>query len=134
MPPDRVLLDDPLALLTLERDGAIVRFRRTSTPITPEGLDALEPRLGAALPPSLRASRGLLFDARDAPLLGDEAREKLIVDRTAKLLAGFPRTVVLVRTAVGRLQASRFSQRNMDTARVIDDEAAAIAHLLDASA
>jgi len=75
----------------------------------------------------------LLLDMRNAPLRNDPAFEAA-AHEMGQVTRRFHRTAVLVRTAVGGLQARRMQRERGSNNRVFDDEAAAIAYLLEAHA
>ncbi len=111
------------------RDGQFVRLTRTSVPLSLEVLRKLEPLLLEALPLARRGALGLLYDGREGPLLVDAQLEKKLREASAFLFDGFDRKAVLVRTAVGGLQARRFGREHRNETQVFDDEAEAIAFL-----
>lgn len=130
MDPFPVLFVNPWMIVTLEHADRIVRIKRTSEPFTDEALAALTPVAASVLPSAMRQRRGLLFDTRLAPLMGDDVMERKLGAASAVLVGGFARSAVLVRTAVGKLQATRFSRANDRTTHIFDDEAAALRYLL----
>jgi hypothetical protein len=101
-----------LMIVTREGDGRIYRVRRTARPTVNEvEFKALAVELARLLPSAQRAaSLGLLLDMRDAPLLGDPVLEEAAIRSARDISAGFPRTAVLVRTAVGALQVKRIGR------------------------
>lgn len=130
MAEDSVLFENPWMTVTSEQAGRLVRITRTSEPFTDEALATLKPVAESVLPPRRRRKLTLRFDTRLAPLMGDEAMERKLGAASAVLVAGFARSAVLVRTAVGKLQATRFSRANDRTTHIFDDEAAALRYLL----
>ena len=52
----------------------------------------------------------LLVDARDAPMRNDDRFEVAFAQRNARLLQGFQKTAVLLRSAIGVLQVGRLSK------------------------
>jgi hypothetical protein len=130
------LYKDERLVLTREHAGKIVRFRRTHVPSTIEWLDQIAASMGGLVARSERSRLGLLVDTRDAPL-ADAATEERLAAASPRILNGYRRTVVLVRTAVGKLQMRRLNreraeQRAGDPLVVFSDEAEAIAYLLEA--
>jgi len=124
-------------IVTREGDGRIIRVRRTTRPLTSEvELKALAVELARLVPSAQRAAAlGLLLDVRDAPLLGEQGLDEVVMRTTRDLSTGFPRTAVLVRTAVGALQAKRIGRGvGGQGMRLCSDEAEAFAHLQGASA
>lgn len=117
--------------ITLEYEGRIVRQHRL-TPPYPDlatvravlgAIVALYDRLG-------RRGKGLLVDMRDATGRNDPEFEALLDDFRVRGLHGFTAQAVLMRTAVGRLQAHRHIRTDASDRLVTDDEAAAVSHLL----
>jgi hypothetical protein len=126
-----------LMIVTRESDGRVIRVRRTTRPTTSEvEFKALTVELARLVPSAQRAALlGLLIDARDAPLLGDPALEEAVMRSLREMSTGFPRTAVLMRTAVGALQATRLARdSNLRDIRLFQDEAEALAFLHGTSA
>ncbi len=121
-----------LMIVTREGDGRIYRVRRTTRPATSEvEFKALAFELARIVPSAQRAaSLGLLLDVRDAPLIGNPELEEVMMRAARDISTGFPRTAVLVRTAVGALQVKRVGRSlgQADT-RLFHDEAQAFAYL-----
>lgn len=99
MTTDALLFDSPLARVTLERNGRLVRITRTAARFTADGLATLAPLATDILPRTQRAERALLLDVRAAPLLGDDEMERRVGASTVALFDGFGRIAVLVATA-----------------------------------
>jgi hypothetical protein len=76
----------------------------------------------------------MLIDVRLAPSNNDPEFESYIAKWQMALFRRFDRTVVLVRTAAGRLQIKRMSERSGRTAAIFLDESEALAHLRDSTA
>ena len=77
---------------------------------------------------------GLLVDMRAAAMRNDEAYERAMGDELARLMSGFRRRALLVKTAVGALQVHRTSRAawsdDIDSApEVLCDESEAMQHL-----
>lgn len=110
--PTAVLLHTDFIVITLEHDGKIVRYRRTSVPFpklesakhTYDQVLGTYDRLG-------RRGRGLLVDSRDAVGRNDPEFEELLVAFRNRAVPGFAAHVVLMRTSVGLLQAQRIDRR-----------------------
>lgn len=132
--PVTELFANPWMRVTLDESRRLVRIERTPERLTAAGLASLAPIGREQLPPARRARLRLLFDTRLAPLLADERTEDRIGSSSHRLFDGFERAAVLVGTAVGRLQASRFnrlySRLYSSPVSVFDDEPAALAYLL----
>ncbi|MBC8067754.1 MAG: hypothetical protein IAG13_05415 [Deltaproteobacteria bacterium] len=56
-----------------------------------------------------RGSHGLLIDSRDAPRRNDPAYESWFAKHRVKMIIGFPRVAVLVKSMAGLLQTQRLS-------------------------
>ena len=94
----------------------------------------LEVDLTTALRDVNRGDWGLLVDMRDAPMRNDEVYERTMGHELARLMTGFRRRAVLVKTAIGALQSNRASRavwgEDPDTAPTIfRDEEEALLHL-----
>lgn len=74
----------------------------------------------------------LLVDLRLAGGRNDEAFEAALAPLRRALLSRFPRTGLLVRSTIGRLQLERYLAADGIQARVFADEAAAMDWFLDA--
>ncbi len=106
-----VLLRTDYVVLTQEHDGKIIRYRRTAVPfptlqIAQQVYDhvlAVYERIG-------RRGRGLLVDSRDAVGRNDPEFEKLLLSFRDRAIPGFAAHVILMRTAVGILQAQRIDR------------------------
>ncbi len=77
-----------------------------------------------------RAGRGLLIDSRVAPHSTDERLKEEFRRFRLDLVRGFERVAALVRTKVGILQVQRLVADGISSVQAFDDEAAAIAYLL----
>lgn len=117
------------ASLTVDRDEGVVRFVRTAhpLPILPELRVRMREMLDVmdGLP---RAQLGLLLDTRLAIGRSDDDFEAAMTELRPRLLAGFRRIAVLVKTAVGRLQVQRLARADRITDRMLvsGDEAEAL--------
>ena len=123
--------------VVVTREVGIIRVRRTTMPMFPAldsaGIEALMTTFRIKIPLRERKGLGVLLDTRDAPLLlGDETMAP-IRPLLNEVFTGFVRHAVLVKTAVGKLQATRRAREEASIGRVLvsvfDDEAAAIAFL-----
>ena len=107
-------------------------LRMTRTPAAYASLVAMKDAQ-AALRLSLAPFAGhrLLLDLRGGPTArNDDAFEQASLDARKQLALLFPRTAVLVRSAVGKLQVQRLSRADGTHPQVFHDEAAAIAYLV----
>lgn len=134
-PPVREVYRSDYIVVTLEHGGTIVRYCRQPTPFPDltaaqrcyDEVIATYDRIG-------RRGRGILVDSRQAIGRNDQAFEALLVEFRRRALPGFAGSAVLMRTAVGLLQAQRIDRNQRLTHLVTDDEAEAIAFLQQAVA
>ena len=128
--PTIELLRNDYVVISLEHDGRIVRFRRLSRPF-PNLLVAREvyEEILAAYDRQGRRGKGLLVDSREAIGRNDPEFEALLHEFRRRSVTGFIGYMVLMRTAVGILQAQRFD-RSPTVKLVTDNEAEAVAYLL----
>jgi hypothetical protein len=86
----------------------IVHVYRSSTPFDTIGeLDTCFARIDRALEAIHRGRFVLYIDTRDGPVRNDPAFEAAFERHRRRLIAGFSRAAVLVKTAAGRLQVQR---------------------------
>jgi hypothetical protein len=129
-PAIETLWDNPEAVLTVDRAAGLVRFERR--PVALPDLPVLRARLLAmfdrmdALP---RGELGLLIDTRQVIGRSDDEFEAMMDELRPRLVGGFRRIAVLVRSAVGRLQVQRLARTDgvLDRMQVFSDEAEAVA-------
>lgn len=118
--------------ITEEEGRRVIRMRRTAMPLDLVLLLAFEETFLRVVPLAMRKRMGLLLDARDAPLIPSDGYERDLGAVAPRLFDGFTKRAVLVRTAVGKLQAQRVSRARSQYFSVFEDEAEAVAYLLDA--
>ena len=119
------------AMWILERDVGTnyFRARRTNAPSgTPEELQRTGEAMIKAVGSVDRSHLGLLVDAREGPLRNDAEFEAYVRPWQAKMISGFARVAVLVKTPVGKLQTERLAS-GFGGLKVFTDEAAAIAYV-----
>lgn len=128
------LFQSDYVVITLEFLGRIVRYRRLAQPF-PSLACAAEIYAGVlkAYDQIGRQGRGLLIDSREAPGRNDPEFEALLGDFRSKALPGFSGNVVLVKTAVGLLQAQRHGRTEGRIQHITDDVHEAIGQLLKVS-
>jgi hypothetical protein len=93
----------------VQRDDVlqVVVLRRSATKLTlPEVAQAFD-GVHDALASVARGDSGILVDMRNAPLRNEERFEQAMGDALDRVVTGFRRKAILVRTAVGALQVSR---------------------------
>jgi len=118
------------ATLTMDRAEGVVRFVRTTQSLTE--LPVLRARILEmlhVLDRLPRAQLGLLLDTRQAIGRSDDDFEAVMNELRPRLVGGFRRISVLVKTAVGRLQVQRMARTDRigDRLMVTSDEAEALA-------
>lgn len=118
--------------ITEEEERRVIRVRRTPMPLELALLVQFEETFLRVVPMAKRKRVGMLLDARDAPLIPSDGYERDLGAAVPRLFDGFVRRAVLVRTAVGKLQAQRVSRARSQSFSVFEVEAEAIAYLLDA--
>lgn len=135
MPADpAVLLRTEYIVITQEFAGKIIRYRRTAVQFPDldvaqriyDQVLAVYDRVG-------RRGRCLLVDSRDAIGRNDAAFESLLISFRNRAIPGFVAHAVLMRTAVGVLQAQRIDRRlrgERPSFLVADNEEEAIDFLL----
>lgn len=130
MPSERELFSNLWLRGSIDDANRLVRVQRTAERLSLEGLATMAPLAALHIPLSRRPTLRLLLDARLAPLLASAEVERQLGPSTQQLFEGFSRCAVLIATAVGRLQATRFSRQNGSEAPIFDNESAALAFLL----
>jgi hypothetical protein len=101
----------------------VVLLTRTPTPFA--SLDDVAPCLRDIVTSLGRIARhecGIVIDTREGPVRNDPEFERVFAPQRKRVLAGFARAAVLVRTATGRLQAQRYTRADhQDEVRIFDD-------------
>lgn len=106
-------------------DQKVVRVVRTDRRGDPsEVLDAHRAAFAALRPD--HASWGVLVDVRNAPGRSDESFERSVEALRAQLSSRVARVVLLVSSAVGKLQASRVARESGRAPAVTQNEAEAM--------
>jgi hypothetical protein len=119
----------------LERDvgAAYFRLRRTPEPtISLDRFSEVAEAFERALAGVDRSRLGLLVDLRDGPMRNDAVFERTAAPYQARMVAGFRRVAVLVKTPAGKLQMRRLAEgalHEMPGIHVFDEEPAALAFL-----
>lgn len=131
-----VLFENDVAIIT--REPGFIRVRRTSKPIVSTGsaygvVDDVKDRFRILLPLRERRGWGLLIDSREAPMLASDDAADPMRPVIADMMLEFARVAVLVKTALGVLQATRRAREDAGPGRpaipVFSDESAAINYL-----
>ncbi|HLM72397.1 MAG TPA: hypothetical protein VK459_06890 [Polyangiaceae bacterium] len=77
-----------------------------------------------------RRAYSLLMDMRDAPMLHVVPEFEQILDEyRPRIMSGFAKVAVLVKTSVGKLQVTRMAREDGVDIRIFNDEAEALAYL-----
>src|SRR4051812_9415923 len=134
-----VLTDNHYFSLVSFPDISVVRYARSEHPYpSNEELERLHEQIGPMLDRLGRHQHCLLVDMRSAPLNNNPGFEQSMARARIHLLRGFSRISVLVRTAVGALQARRYGREDSINVHVFQDESNAMSFLrtltIDASA
>ncbi|TKD10090.1 hypothetical protein [Polyangium fumosum] len=125
------------AFAIVTREPGFIRVRRTTAPMAVVGANVILERLASEfrfrVPLRERKGVGVMLDTREAPMMTDDTAMDIIRPLMMEVLMGFSRNAILVKTAVGKLQAMRRTREEASAGRVqipvFDDEAQAIAHL-----
>lgn len=121
----------PFHRLEVLHEGRILRVQRSPQPYQSAAeLNQERLLLGEALDKLGRKGRGLLIDSRVAPSSTDARLEEEFRRFRREVSRGFARVAALVRTKVGVLQVTRLTA-DLSSVQAFDDEAAAIAYLLE---
>lgn len=106
-----MLFQSEYIVITQEYAGRILRYRRTAVPFP--SLEAAERTYEQVLSTYDRVGRqgrGLLVDSRDAQGRNDPEFESSLIRFRSRAIPGFSAYAVLMRTAVGMLQAQRMNR------------------------
>jgi hypothetical protein len=123
----------PFHRVDVLHNGRVVRVERTARRFE-DALTLNQERLLLvnALNTIGRAGRCLLVDSRAAPHSTDQDLEHEFRRFRQEVARGFDRVAALVRTKVGILQVTRLCADQSSAVQPFNDEAAAIAYLLEA--
>lgn len=129
--PGRVIYENPFTIFSLDEARGLVWMERTREPL-PDA-DLLRAQLAeiTALLDRLDLSQlGLVIDSRAPVGRNDPAFEAMMQEFTGTMTRRFPRIAVLIRSAVGRLQAQRLARQDPSwrPLLVTEDVDAAIRH------
>ncbi len=125
------IVESLFARIEIDRDSQIVKLIRTAEPLLAESIGRAVDDFQLAVPLRERPRLVLLQDMRLAPAVRDEALEKAFALALPRLTAKFAARAVLLATAVGRLQATRFARMSDGDSMVFTDEAEALRFLRD---
>jgi hypothetical protein len=125
------LLQSPYAVIAHLPGTSVVRFKRLSEASDDPVLARTSmQQMVDALNLINRADHSLLMDMRDGPTHHASAEfERVLSEYRPKIMAGFEKIAVLVKTSVGKLQVNRMAREDNLNVRIFDDEAEALAYL-----
>jgi hypothetical protein len=131
-PSEGEIYRSELYVITREGGGHVIRMRRTTTPVTEDGLAEIQRWFDRLFPLFVRPRFSFLIDSRDAPMVEDPALERQIFEAGTRLFTGFAQRAVLVKTATGKLQASRLNRARGQPVAVFSSEDEAMSFLTQA--
>jgi hypothetical protein len=125
----QTVVDSSYFRLTVDDPPGVARLVRKATAF-PSGEVLRAAALEVERAP-LPSGLALLIDARDAPARNDAEFEEQFSRARRPILARFVRVAVLVRSAVGKLQVTRYAREDGVSAQfVFDDDGEAVDYLL----
>lgn len=101
--------ENEFARIELDRDAHIVLLVRKPLPFTPDVIERAIGDLQLSIPLRERPRLVILQDLRESPMVRDEAAEKALMAAIPRFFAKFAARAILMKTPVGRLQATRFA-------------------------
>jgi hypothetical protein len=124
-----VHFSSPYGRIDLDPDHAVARYTRTSLQFpTLTELEIFHENVARALDRLGRARHALVVDLREARGNNTSGLEQALTRGRRRLLAGFLRVGIIVKTATGALQVLRHAGEDGIEVRVFqDDEVAALA-------
>jgi hypothetical protein len=130
MTSSREIYRDDYLVLTLEREGALVRVVRSARAYPDvAGLEQSNAQARAALLPILPPDCCLLVDQRLAPGRNDPGFEQALKRSRLQLYPLFRKRAVLVQLSVGMLHVQRLQKDDNLERMVAQDEAALLRYL-----
>jgi hypothetical protein len=127
--PHREILRNAYFLVLADDAACIVHLVRTAEGFpTLQSIEATYEAVAHSLI-GIRRHWALLIDTRAGPLRNDRAFEVILARSRARIIDRFGRSAVLVASAVGVLQVSRYAREDRRSPRVFSDEAEALAFL-----
>jgi hypothetical protein len=124
------LLKNDFLRITMDREKSLVHAVRTpvrfSSSVECDRVYAEGARVLGMLD---RSRLKILVDLREAPLTQDPAIEKSIGEHRKRIISGFSKVAILVRTAAGGLQVSRHAREDGVRIAVFQTEENARAYL-----
>ena len=114
----------------VETEASLVRVTRSDAPFpSVEAMVETMEELNGQLDSIDRGRHRLLVDTRNAPPRNDAEFEQAFAPHRRRMLSGFARHAVLVRTEVGRLQVNRHARADGTELQAFRDEPTALAWL-----
>jgi hypothetical protein len=125
------LLQSPYVVIAHLPGTPVVRFKRLpATSDDPVEIRRVMKEMVDALDAVDRRDLGLLMDMRDGPTHNISPEfERILGEYRPRIMAGFAKIAVLVRTSVGKLQVNRMAREDNVSLRIFDVEDEALAHL-----
>jgi hypothetical protein len=121
----------PLFNLSYDEQRNLWRLVRTNVRASAEDLPAALAPIHEALSKVEPLRVRLLIDIRSAPFLNDPSFEVAMDRQMRRIIAGFQRAAVLVKTSTGALQVNRITrQEHQDELQIFREESDAVAFLL----
>jgi hypothetical protein len=100
------LYESDYCIAVFDRETRLLRVTRTNVPYESVGQAEREfMRLARVFDATPREGTRLLFDVRDGPHRNDPEYEQMLARTRGRLFDGFDKSVILMKTATGMLQA-----------------------------
>ncbi len=127
-------LETPYGTLVIDEPRRWVEFRRSPLRLAADEVTRAFTPFVEAVERLDRSRYVLLIDARDGPMNNDPEFEKAMLPMMSAINRGFRLRAVVLRTAAGKLQATRADRTiqhtdNLSAARVFDDDSEARTYL-----
>jgi hypothetical protein len=127
----RSVVAAPLFSLSYDEELRLWRLVRTNVRASAEDLPGAFAPIHEALSKVELLRVRLLIDIRSAPFLNDPSLEVAMDRQMRRVIAGFERAAVLVKTSTGALQVNRITrQEHQDELRIFREESDAVSFLL----
>jgi hypothetical protein len=126
-----ILLQSLFSVVARIPGTSIVRLKRLPHRTTePDEIRRMMQQVVDVLESVERARHCLLMDMRDGPTYNPNPEfERILGEYRPRIVAGFAKVAVLVKTSVGKLQVTRMAREHEQDIRVFDDETEALAFL-----
>jgi hypothetical protein len=126
----QTLYSDEYSRVEVDVSHRFVRFTRTAVPLaTPESAETAYLDAAIAIDALERPIYVVLVDLRLARGSNTPGFEEAMARGRKRLLGGFRKTAVLVRTAAGALQVQRHAREDASNTQVFQDETSALTFL-----